>query len=138
MGSGTQSSLKGHRYFVIFVDEASFYNLTYLLAAKSGVTSTMHHFCTMVNTQLERGIQRFQSDNACDFVNAELALFFANHGILHVTSCIATPEQNGMVERRIGYVTSTTRTLSLNYHVPWSYWREAILTSTHLVNRLPS
>ena len=43
-----------------------------------------------------------------------------------------------MAERRIGYVTSTARTLLLNYHVPWSYWGEAILTSTHLVNRLPS
>ena len=43
-----------------------------------------------------------------------------------------------MAERRIGYVTSTACTLLLNYHVPWSYWGEAILTSTHLVNRLPS
>ena len=43
-----------------------------------------------------------------------------------------------MAERCIGYVTSTARTLLLNYHVPWSYWGEAILTSTHLVNRLPS
>ena len=43
-----------------------------------------------------------------------------------------------MAERCIGYVTSTARTLLLNYHVPWSYWGKAILTSTHLVNRLPS
>ena len=43
-----------------------------------------------------------------------------------------------MAERRIGYVTSTARTLLLNYHVLWTNWGEAILTSTHLVNRLPS
>ena len=43
-----------------------------------------------------------------------------------------------MAVRRIGYVTSTARTLLLSYQVPRSYWGEAILTSTHLVNRLPS
>ena len=137
-GPTPQSSLKGHRYFVIFVDEASRYTWTYLLATKSGVTSIVRHFCNMVNTQFGRGIQRFWSDNEHDFVNAELASFFADQGILHETSCVATPEQNGMAERCIEYVTSTARTLLLNYHVPWSYWGEAIFTSTHLVNRLPS
>ena len=92
----------------------------------------------MIHTQFGRGIQHFRSDNAQDFVNADLASYFVERGILHETSCVATPEQNGMAERRIGYVTSTARTLFLNYHVPWTYWGEAILTSTHLVNRLPS
>ena len=104
------------------------------MATKSGVTSTVRHFCTMVNTQFGRDIQRFRSDDVRDFVNAELASFIADQGILHETSCVATPEHNGMDERRIRYVTSTARTLLLNYHVPWSYWGEAILTSTHLVN----
>ena len=91
----------------------------------------------MIHTQFGRGIQRFRSDNVRDFLNADLASYFAERGILHETSCVATPEQNGMAERRIGYVTSTARTLLLNYHVPWTYWGEAILTSTRLVNRLP-
>ncbi|XP_078433050.1 uncharacterized protein LOC144704484 [Wolffia australiana] len=43
-----------------------------------------------------------------------------------------------MAERRIGYVTSTARTLLLNYSIPWTYWGEAVLTATHLINRLPS
>ena len=92
----------------------------------------------MIHTQFGRGIQRFCSDNARDFVNSDLASYFAEHGILHETSCVATPEHNGMAERRISYVTSMAQTLLPNYHVPWTYWGEANLTSTHLVNRLPS
>ena len=92
----------------------------------------------MVQTQFGRGIQRFRSDNAWDFFNTDLNSFFTERGILHESSCVATPEQNGMAEHRIGYVNSTARTLLLNYQVPRSYWGEAILTSTHLVNRLPS
>ena len=137
-GPAPQSSLNGQRYFLIFVDEASRYTWTYLLTAKSEVASTVRYFFAMIHTQFGRGIQRFRSDNARDFVNADLASYFAERGILHETSCVATPEQNGMAEHRMCYVTSTARTLLLNYHVPWTYWGEAILTSTHLVNRLPS
>ena len=92
----------------------------------------------MLQAQFGRSIQRSRSDNARDFVNADLALFFADRGIFHETSCVATLEHNGMAERRIGYMTSTTNALLLNYRVPWTYWGEAILTSTHLVHRLPS
>ena len=137
-GSAPQSSLKGQRYFLIFVDEASQYTWTYFLTAKSEVALTVRHFCAMIHTQFGRGIQRFRSDNARDFVNLDLTSYFAERGILHETFCVATPEHNGMAERRIGYVTSTARTLLLNYHVLWTYWGEVILTSTHLVNRLPS
>ncbi|XP_078437813.1 uncharacterized protein LOC144708393 [Wolffia australiana] len=137
-GPAPKPSLQGHRYFLIFVDEATRCTWTYLLRAKSDVSGSVRHFCAMIQTQFGRGIQRFRSDNARDFFNADLDAFFAERGILHESSCVATPEQNGMAERRIGYVTSTARTLLENYAVPWTYWGEAILTSTHLINRLPS
>ena len=92
-GPAPQASLKGHRYFLIFVDEASRYTWTYLLAVKFEVTSIVRHFCAMIQTQFGRGIQRFRSDNARDFVNADLVLFFADSGILRETSYVATPEQ---------------------------------------------
>ena len=123
---------------MIFVDEATRLTWIYLLRAKSDVSETVRRFCAMIQTQFGRGIQLFRSDNARDFFNADLDGFFAEKGILHESSCVATPEQNGMAERRIGYITSTARTLLENYEVPWTYWGEAILTSTHLINRLPS
>ena len=76
-GPAPQSSLEGQRYFLIFVDEASQYTWTYLLTAKSEVASTVRHLCAMIHTQFGRGIQRFRSDNARDFVNADLALYFS-------------------------------------------------------------
>ena len=136
-GLALQASLKGHRYFLLFVDEATRNTWTYLLTSKSDVAQTVRHFCAMVETQFSRGIQRFRSDNARDFFNTDLNSFFVERCILHESSCVATPKQNGMAECSIGYVTSTAHTLLLNYQVPWSYWGEAILTSTHLVNRLP-
>ena len=47
------SDVWASRYFVIFVNEASRYTWTYLLAAKSGVTSTVHHFCKCLTLSLD-------------------------------------------------------------------------------------
>ena len=91
-GPAPQASLKGHRYFLVFVDEATRYTWTYLLTAKSEVAETVRHFCAMVQTQFGRGIQRFRSDNARDFFNTDLNSFFAERGVLHESSCVATPE----------------------------------------------
>ncbi|GAA0162902.1 hypothetical protein LIER_18896 [Lithospermum erythrorhizon] len=50
--------------------------------------------------------------------------------LVHEKSCAYTPQQNGIVER--------TRALMFQYHLPKSFWGDAVLTSTYLINRLPS
>ena len=122
-GPAPQAGLKGHRWFLIFVDEATLYTWTYLLIAKSAVAAKIQQFCTMIETQLGCRIQHFCSDNAHNFFNANMSLFFfASKGILHESSSVATPEQNSIAERRTRYITSTAHTLLLNYSVPYSYW----------------
>ena len=67
-GSAPQSSLKGYRWFLVFVDEATRYTWNYLLPAKSSVATMVREFCAMVQAQFGQGIQRLSSDNARDFV----------------------------------------------------------------------
>ncbi|XP_078433027.1 uncharacterized protein LOC144704462 [Wolffia australiana] len=82
------------------------------------------------------GHPAFSFDNARDFFNADLDSYFADRGILHESSCMATPEQNGMAERRIGYVTSTARTLLSDSKAPWHYWGEALLEFSSPLDRM--
>ena len=109
-----------------------------MLVAKSAVAATIQQFCTMIETQFGREIQGLCSDNARDFFNTTMDSFFASKDNLQESSCVTTPKQNGIAERCIGYITSTARTLLVNYSIPWGFWSEAILTASHLVNRLPS
>jgi hypothetical protein len=59
-------------------------------------------------------------------------------GILHQTSCVYTPQQNGISERKNRHLLEVTRTLLFQNNVPKIFWSEAVLTATYLINRIPS
>ncbi|RVW77356.1 Retrovirus-related Pol polyprotein from transposon TNT 1-94 [Vitis vinifera] len=59
-------------------------------------------------------------------------------GILHDSSCVNTPQQNGVVEMKNRHLLNTTRVLLFQGNVPKSYWGEAVLIATYMINRIPS
>lgn len=73
-----------------------------------------------------------------EFVNHELSNFFRTNGVIHQTTCPYTPQQNGRVERRHIILLEMSRALCFQSKLPISFWGECILTSTYLINRIPS
>mgnify|MGYP002776859521 CR=1 FL=1 len=67
-----------------------------------------------------------------------LAQFFQHEGIIHESSCINTPQQNGLAERKNRHLLDMTRAILFHKHVPRAYWEQAVLTSTYLINQLPT
>ncbi|RVW31459.1 Retrovirus-related Pol polyprotein from transposon TNT 1-94 [Vitis vinifera] len=59
-------------------------------------------------------------------------------GILHDSSCVNTPQQNRVAERKNGHLLNTTRALLFQRNVPKSYWEEVVLTAIYMINRIPS
>ena len=64
--------------------------------------------------------------------------YLNSNGILHQTSCVNTPQQNGIAERKNRDLLEKTRPIMLQMNVPKSFWSHGVLTTTHLINRLPS
>jgi transposase InsO family protein len=52
----------------------------------------------MIYTQFGKKVKMVRSDNGGEFVNKTLKVFFNNEGVLHETSCVGTPQQNGVAE----------------------------------------
>lgn len=57
--------------------------------------------------------------------------------IIHQT-CVYTPQQNGVAERKIRHLIETARTLPIHHHMPLRFWGDAILTACYLINRMSS
>ena len=120
-GPSTVSNISGARWFVTFIDDFTRVTWTYLLKQKSDVSSIFPVFYNMVQTQFGVKIQRFRSDNAKDFFNQSLSSFFQKHGIIHESSCVYTPQQNGIAERKNSHLLSSTRAILLQNHVSQKY-----------------
>ena len=100
--------------------------------------SIFQKFYAEILTQSNISICVLRSDNAREYFSAPFISFISQHGILHQSSCAHTPQQNRVAERKNRHLIETARTLLLHYHVPFSFWGDAVLTACYLINRMPS
>ncbi|XP_040963391.1 uncharacterized protein [Gossypium hirsutum] len=126
------------KWFITFIDDHSRITWTYLLKDKSETASVFVQFYNMVLTQFGSKIQLFKSDNGSEFFARSLGDFFKEKGIVQISSCVGTPQQNGVAERKNRHLLEVTRSLLFTTNVPKYLWGEALLTATYLINRMPS
>jgi len=129
----------GFKYFLTIVDDFSKATWTYLLKTKSNVFFMLKYFLAMVERHFNCQVKIIRSDNALELGRSIIATeFFNSKGILHQTSCTATPQQNEVVERKHRHLLETSRSFLFQSGLPISFWGECVLTATFLVNRFPS
>ena len=83
-------------------------------------------------------VQNLRSDNAKEYISEQFQSFMLQHGILHQTSCVDTPAQNGVTERKNRHLLETARALLFQMHVPKNFWPYAVSTACFLINWMPS
>ncbi|KAJ9546206.1 hypothetical protein OSB04_025913 [Centaurea solstitialis] len=132
------TSLSGFKYYVLFLDDFSHFLWVFPLRAKSEVFSIFKTFRAYVLNQFKMDIQLFQCDNGREFNNQPLLDFFKTHGIKIRFSCPYTSPQNGKAERTIRTINNTVRTSLIQASLPPKFWVEALLSSVHTFNLLPS
>ena len=95
-GAAAVPNVSGSRWFVTFIDDYSRVTWVFLLKNKSDLGQVIPEFFTMIKTQFGVNIKRFRSDNARDYFNHMLTHFFKKEGVIHMSSCVNTPQQNGI------------------------------------------
>ena len=120
----------------MFIDGHSRHTWTYLMKAKSETSSIFQYFYYMVQTQFNAKIQILITDNAKDYFNTVLGQFLTKHGVVHLSSCVETPQQNGIAERKNRHLLDVAHACMFARQVPKYLWGEAVLTATYLMNRM--
>ncbi|RDX82107.1 hypothetical protein CR513_37145, partial [Mucuna pruriens] len=93
-------------------------------------------FFHLVKNQFNKSIKRLRSNNGTEFVNLEFSKFLKDNGVVYELTCVNTPQQNGVAERKNHHLLEVTRALLFQMFVPNVYSGEAVLTVTYLINRL--
>jgi transposase InsO family protein len=132
------TSLDGYKYFVTFIDDFSRVTWVYLLKAKSDVFSCFQDFHTLLKNQFSGHLKTFRSNNGSEYMSKDMEHYLHSNGILHQTSYVGTPQQNGVSKRKNRDLLEKTRAIMLQMHVPKGFWSYGVLTAIYLINRLPS
>ncbi len=64
---------------------------------KSETSPLIRSFFILIQTQFSVPIKMVRSNNGLEF---QMPNFYAQHGTLHQTSCVGTPQQNVTVKRK--------------------------------------
>lgn len=89
----------------------------------------------MFYTQFNTMVKCITSNNGNEFM---LKPFFQKSGIIHQTSCVGTPQQNGIVERKHQHILGITRAILYQTHFPHIFWAHVVNHVVHIINRLPT
>jgi len=110
-----------NKLFLSIVDDYSRATWVFLLFHKSNAFSMLVSFITYIATQFHSQVQVVRSDNGQEFCDHSAIAFYTKKGIVHQTSCVDTPQQNGIVERKHKHLLEVARALMFQSRVPQQF-----------------
>ncbi|CAI7817883.1 unnamed protein product [Closterium sp. NIES-54] len=135
---------QGHeRYFLLVVDDYSRYTTVFPLRSKGDVTEVLIDWIRAARLQLRESfssdfpVLRLHYDRGGEFSSARLGAFCRAQGIRQTFTLPASPQQNGIAERRIGMVMDVARTSMIHAAAPHFLWPFAVQYAAHQLNLQP-
>ncbi|CAI7740023.1 unnamed protein product [Closterium sp. NIES-53] len=135
---------QGHeRYFLLVVDDYSRYTTVFPLRSKGEFTEVLIDWIRATRLRLRESfgsdfpVLRLHSDRGGEFSSAHLGAFCRAQGIRQTFTLPASPQRNGIAERRIGMVMDVARTSMIHAAAPHFLWPFAVQYAAHQLNLQP-
>ncbi|CAI7877446.1 unnamed protein product, partial [Closterium sp. NIES-54] len=135
---------QGHEcYFLLVIDDYSRYTTVFPLRSKGDVTEVLIVWIRAARLQLRESfgsdfpVLRLHSDRGGEFSSARLGAFCRAQGIRQTFTLLASPQQNGIGEHRIGMVMDVARTSMIHAAAPHFLWPFAVQYAAHQLNLQP-
>lgn len=127
----------GARYFLTIIEDYSRFTWTYLMVNKGDTHTYLIRFFNMINSQFGKTIKLLRSENMKQFLSSTMNGFLISQSTIQQISCVYTPQQNKIVERKHQHLLEVARALKFQASIPDRFWRDCLLTSTYIINRMP-
>ena len=125
-------------YFITFINDYTRYDHVYLISHKSEALDCFRRYMRLVENQLDKSIKAFRTDCGREYLSEQFKELCDEKGIERQLTIAYTPQQNGVAERRNRTVLEMVRLMMAQANLPISYWGDALLTTTYILNRVPS
>lgn len=132
-GSYAEDNLCGTKFMLTIVEDHSRVTWTYMLDCKEKVFTVFHIFIKMIQNQFGHTIKVLRTDKGGEFMSSRFNQMLDSYGILHQKSCVYTPQQNGIVERKHRTLLDSTRALMFQSSLPDKFWPYSIMTTTWMI-----
>ncbi|CAI7732314.1 unnamed protein product, partial [Closterium sp. NIES-54] len=141
---GMHSRLLGReRYFLLVVNDYTRYTTVFPLCSKGQVLDVLIPWIRAIRLQLcklfceDLPVMRLHPDRGGEFSSDLLRDFCHGEGILQSFTLPASPQQNGVAERRIGLVMEVARTSMIHAAAPHFLWPFAVRYAVRQLNLWP-
>jgi transposase InsO family protein len=124
--------------FFTFIDDFSRYGYVYLLSYRHEALNVFKRFVAEVETKLERRVKILRTDRGREYLSDLFKGYCEEKGIKRHLTVPHTPQQNGVAERRNRTLLDMVRSMMAQANLPISFWGDALLTATYILNRVPS
>jgi hypothetical protein len=128
-------SVNGFSYFLTDVDDYTRYTWITLMKTKAEARQNVVNFIQLIENQYNSKVKIVRSDNGPEFL---MPNFYNSKGIIHQTSCVESPQQNGRVERKHQHILNVGRALLYQSNLPISFWSYAVVHAVFIINKIPT
>ncbi|CCA73545.1 hypothetical protein PIIN_07498 [Serendipita indica DSM 11827] len=123
------------KYWMAMVDDASNFVTLSLLHSKDGAFRAFCEFHKLAENQTGQHLVHLRDDKGGEFSGKEFEQYCISAGITRERTIVATPEQNGRVERANRWIAEGTIAKLTEANLPPSFWGFAALATVHEFNR---
>ncbi|CCA75630.1 hypothetical protein PIIN_09621 [Serendipita indica DSM 11827] len=123
------------KYWMAMVDDASNLVTLALLHSKDGALRAFREFHKLAENQTGQRLVHLRDDKGGEFSGKEFDQYCISAGITRERTVVATPEQNGRVERANRWIAEGTIAKLTEANLPSSFWGFAALATVHEFNR---
>ena len=105
------------------------------MVIKSETRIHIENFIAYVKNQFEKGAKIIRTDNGAEFA---MKIFFSSKEIIYQTTCVETPEQNGIAKRKHQHILNVSRALIFQANLPPLFWNFVVLHAIFFINYTPT
>lgn len=93
-------------------------------------------FCSQVQNENGLSNVKIRSDHGRAFEDKLFEKFFDEYGISHIFSCLGTPQQNGVIDRKNITLQEMDKTMITKTNVTKHLWEEVVNADCYIQNKI--